>query len=1373
MKNVIVKYSLSLFVILFVSELGLLGQVSRFYTSSNSGLENSQINQIYQDRVGFVWIATEDGLSSFDGIKFTTYTHRDGDSTSLLTNYVQSMYEDHRHDFWVGTASGLQRYDRLKNCFSNFILRDDLGQVLDPYISTIIPYDSNHVLVGTSGHGFYIINLKTFHYTISNTNRLFPTSTFIHSLLRESNGDVWVGTENDGAFLFHRNLNVPIENINAFSLLGHYCQGQQINSFVDDVSHNKVFIGSLNEGIFVYDKIHGTLRAASSVDARLCSVRSMFRDTQGRVWIGTNDKGLMLLNPDNEQLMVPDTISQNPTSGYWHVSSIMEDSQGNIWTALYEKGIYVIPNFINRFHYEAFSSINLGQNVSCVMAILIDRNNGLWVGTDGSGLFYKAAGSSNIVNFTKENSRLLSNSISALWQDKKGIIWVGTALDGLFTVNESHQLVPFSKQNELSGRKITAIKGDQLGNIWIGTYGEGVDCVNAQTGKIDIYQNQQGTTKLISNNWINTLLLDKEGNMIIGTFQGLNAINIKTRKATYYNHIPGLPYNTKIYSLCEDYRGILWVGTNSGLIAFDRKTQKAQLYTTHDGLPNNVINAIEEDSQHNLWISTNHGLVKFSLVTGTMVSFHAYDGLQSDEFRRGAAWKSPEGKLYFGGINGINSFYPNEISHSRKVPNVYITDFMVFNESVNVGQPNRFGVKLSCAIPFADKITLTHNDNVFSIQFDALEFTNPQSITYKYKMEGFDQGWKSANADNRIVTYTNLSPGKYFFKVKATNSDMNGSESMKELEIIILPPWWLTWWAKLFYLLIAIAIGFAVYREMEKKLINKRLQLQKDHEEEIKESKLRFFTNISHEIRTPITLIISPLEQLQSDEKDLQRKALYHLMYRNALRILRLINQLMDMRKIDNKQMKLHFQETDLVFLIKDVMMSFDYMANHKKIDFQFDSRMQSLNVWIDPSNFDKILFNVLSNAFKFTPENGHIAVTLSVGQDEKNATPLSNYVEIGISDSGPGIDAAAIDKIYDRFVQGSSKQEQLGSGIGLHLTKQLVELHHGTIFAINNEIGCTFYIRIPLSSGHLTADELQPNQQHQGLYISQSTSNAQNNDLNNEFETTRSSTRSLPKVFIVDDDKDMLSYLRIELGAAFRVSVFGSSKEAWNAIASELPDVVISDIVMPEMDGNDLCAKVKTNPNTNHIPVILLSSMTKDEDIITGLDCGADVYLTKPFNIDILKRHINQVVANRETIRKKFTLPIDVDYNLLKVNSADKRLLDKTIKIIKDNIEDSEFNVEKLSIEVGLSRVHLNRKLKELIQVSPSDMIRSIRLKQAAYLMINNEINISEVAYKVGFASHSYFTNSFHDFFGMKPSEFIDKYKDDPTNPMLKDILG
>ncbi|MGC9150984.1 MAG: two-component regulator propeller domain-containing protein [Microbacter sp.] len=1362
------------FLMLFFGIQQTHGQISRFYTSTNSGLLNSQINQIYQDRIGFVWIATEDGLSCFDGMKFTSFMHQANDTTSLLSNYVQSLYEDSSHHFWIGTASGLQYYDRYQNRFCNFLISGDDKVLLKPFISSIVPFDSSHVLVGTSGYGFYIINALTMRYISSHTNRLYPANSFVQTLLKDSEGNLWVGTENDGIFLFRRDNKLSIDNENAFVFVGHYLEGQQITSVIDDAPDQKVFIGSMNKGIFVFDKKSGLLRPSKSPAAQKCSVKSMFHDSRGRFWIGTNDQGLVLFNANEETIYLSDTVNQNPTNRFWHVYSIMEDTQGNIWAALYEKGIYLIPNFTNKFDYKAFSSVASGQNTSCVMAILVDRQGGLWVGTDGSGLFYQAKGTSSSINFTKTNSGLTSNSVTSLWEDDQGSIWVGTTLDGLFTMDASHRrIVPFIGKKALSSQKITCIQGDSSGKIWVGTYGGGINYIDKQTGQIVYFKNIQGTPSIISNNWINTLLFDHEGHLIVGTFKGLNSIDLKTGAVTYYNHVKGLPDNTKIYALCEDHRGMLWIGTNSGLIAFDRKDGKTRLYTMADGLPNNVINAIREDSDHNLWISTNHGLAKFSLETGRIVSFYVYDGLQSDEFRRGAVFVAADGKLYFGGINGINSFNPKDINHSRRVPDVYITDFLVFNKSVNVGRPNQFGVKLDSAIEFADKITLSHSDNVFSIQFDALEYTHPQSITYQYKMEGFDKDWKITDAYNRTVTYTNLSAGKYIFKVKAANADMEGSESMKSLTIIVLPPWWLTWWAKLIYMLLIVAVGFYFYRRVKQQFRAKQWQLQQRHEEEIKEAKLQFFTNISHEIRTPITLIISPLKQLQSMETDAKRKALYQLMYRNALRILRLINQLMDMRKIDNKQMKLHFQETDLVFLIKDVMMSFDFLAKNKKIDFQFQSKMQALNVWIDPFNFDKILFNILSNAFKFTPENGSITLSLSVGQDESNATPLANYVEIGISDSGPGIDPLKIDQIFDRFVQGSGKNEHLGSGVGLHLTKQLVELHHGTVFVVNNEVGCTFFIRIPLSSAHLTKEELEPSLQHQGIYSSEPDIEVTNHELGADSASSRGAVKSLPKVVVVDDDKDMLSYLRFELGTLFRISTFEHSKEAWNAIASEIPDVVISDIVMPEMDGNELCSKIKTNPNTNHIPVILLSSMTKDEDIISGLDCGADVYLTKPFNIDILKRHIHQVIASRETIRKKFTLPLDVDYNLLKVNSADKRLLEKTIKTIYAHMEDPDFSVEKLSIEVGLSRVHLNRKMKELIQISPSDMIRSIRLKQAAYLMINNEINISEVAYKVGFASHSYFSNSFHDFFGMKPSEFIDKYKDDPDNPTLKEILG
>ena len=1345
-------------------------QISRLYTSSNSGLSNSQLNQIYQDKKGFVWIATEDGLNCFDGMKFSTFLHNSKDPHSIRSNYVQTLFEDDCNNFWIGTVSGLQRYDRTTNRFQDFPLYDATSHaILKPHITGIINNDKDNIFVSTAGHSFYRINKHTLLVTLDNNTTNNLTSSFIRSVFQDSHHNLWLGTETEGCLLYRHEKGT-------YKYINQWCKGKYITSIIEDPISHKVLMGSLNRGLFIYDSATGAVREAQTEDARNCAVKSMLHDSKGRIWVGTNDRGLLLFDIQNERFEPIPRENNDRSNSSWHVNALMEDNQGNVWAGLYQKGIYFIPNYVNKFDYYSFSSLGTTENNSCVLSILIDKDGGMWIGTDGSGLFYRTKGQSNAVNFNKNNSSLPDNSITSLYQDNKGTVWIGTMFNGLCTSVGGRTIQHYAKQAEIASNKIMSINGDTDGNVWIGTYDGGLNRISATDGSISLYKNRTGNSEStsLSNNWINTMIVDRDGTLIVGTLKGLNAIE-KSGKLHYYSDVKGLPENTKIYALCEDSKRVLWIGTNSGLISFNRANGKVELYTMGNGLPNNVINAMVEDNNNNLWISTNHGLAKFNLTSKSIVRFYSYDGLQSDEFRRGAFYKANDGKLYFGGINGVTALYPKEISHSRKVPDVYITNFYVFNRSVNIDQETGKEVQLDKSISYSKEIKLRHNANVFSIEFVALEFTHPQSITYKYKMEGFDKDWKETGAENRLVTYTNLPHGTYTFKVKAYNSDMEGSESQTELSIVILPPWWETWWAYLIYFIILVVIGYQVYKHLKKKLNNQRLQVEREHTEQIKEAKLRFFTNISHEIRTPITLIMSPLEKMRMEEKDSQKKEIYNLMYRNSSRILRLINQLMDMRKIDNKQMKLFFQKTDMVFFVKDIMMSFDNLAKNKQIDFQFTSKYERLNAWIDQSNFDKILFNVLSNAFKFTPDNGKITVELTIGHDNDAKDALNNYLKISIRDTGPGIKKEAINKIYDRFFQDNGQQENLGSGIGLHLTKQLVELHHGTISVQNEAVGCVFFIRIPLSSEHLTEEELQKSRQTD-LYPQPAILPRDEERftlLENNDTDIQKKTKSKPTIVVVDDDKDLLSYLRIELSSTFNVESFDSSKAAWNAITRILPDVVVSDIVMPEMDGNELCRKIKTNTNTNHIPIILLSSMTKDDDIIEGLDSGADVYLTKPFNIDILKRNIAQVIGSRQTMRNKYTRPIDYDYDHLKINSADKRLLAKTIEIIRTNIEDSDFSVEKLSEEVGLSRVHLNRKLKELVNTSPSEMIRSIRLKQSAFLLLKNEANISEVAYKVGFSSHSYFTNSFHDFFGMKPSEFIERYKDDPENPILKDIIG
>lgn len=1371
MKSRLILFTLTVISVLFFLPFSQTrAQISRLYTSSNSGLSNSQINQIYQDKKGFVWIATEDGLSYFDGMKFSTFLHRSTDSKSIKSNYVQTLFEDDCNNFWIGTVSGLQLYDRNSNSFQDFPLYDATTKAkLKPHITAILNSDKNNIVVCTAGHSFYRINKHTLKVTQDDNSANNQPSSFIRSAFQDSRNNMWLGTETEGCIMYR------IQN-GKCAMVKQWLKGKYITSIIEDKSSGKILFGSYNRGMFVYDQVTGNVREAATPDARNCAVRSLLYDSKGRIWVGTNDRGLMLFDAKNERFEPVPRENNDRSNSTWHVSALMEDNQGNVWAGLYQKGIYFIPNFVNKFEYYGFSSQTQAENSNCVLSILIDKDGGMWVGTDGSGLFYKAKGQSNTINFTKTNSSLPDNSITSLYQDKKGTIWIGTMLNGLCVCNGGRSIQRYPKQNQIASNKIMSLQGDASGNVWIGTYDGGLNKIDAATGVITFYKNNSGNSPnyVLSNNWINTMALDRKGNLYIGTLKGLNVID-KNGKLYYFDNVKGLPENTKIYALCEDSNGLLWIGSNSGLLSFDRKSGRVQSFTMANGLPNNFINAITEDNDKNLWITTNHGLAKFSLKNKSFTKFYSYDGLQSDEFRRGAFYKTNDGKLYFGGINGVTAFYPKDIRHSRKVPDVYITNFYVFNKSVNVGQESGKMVELDKSVSYAKEIKLRQSDNVFSIEFVALEFTHPQSITYKYKMEGFDKEWKETGADNRLVTYTNLPHGTYTFKVQACSSDLQGSYSETELKIVILPPWWQSLWAYIVYCMILGALIYRSYDKLQRKMRDKRLQVEREHTEQIKEAKLQFFTNISHEIRTPITLIMSPLEKLRMEEKDSQKKDIYNLMYRNSARILRLINQLMDMRKIDNNQMQMHFQETDIVFFLKDIMMSFDYLANNKQIDFRLVSEYEHLTAWVDQSNFDKIIFNVLSNAFKFTPEGGKITVNLITGEDRNATNELLYYFEIKIHDSGPGIKQEAINKIYDRFYQANSQAEYLGSGIGLHLTKQLVDLHHGTISAQNEEVGCSFIIRIPLSYAHLTEAELQISRQGD-LYPqpAKMSRNEENLSILEDSETeTQKKIKSKPTVVIVDDDKDLLSYLRIELSEQYNVESFDSSKAAWNAITSILPDVVISDIVMPDMDGNELCRKIKSNTNTNHIPIIMLSSMTKDENIIEGLDSGADTYLTKPFNIDILKRNITQLIGARQTIKKKYSQPIDYDYEHLKINSADKRLLEKTIEVIRKNIEDSDFSVEKLSEEVGLSRVHLNRKLKELINTSPSEMIRSIRLKQAAFLLLNNEVNISEVAYKVGFSSHSYFTNSFHDFFGMKPSEFIDRYKNDPDNPILKDIIG
>ena len=660
---------------------------------------------------------------------------------------------------------------------------------------------------------------------------------------------------------------------------------------------------------------------------------------------------------------------------------------------------------------------------------------------------------------------------------------------------------------------------------------------------------------------------------------------------------------------------------------------------------------------------------------------------------------------------------------------------------------------------------LAHYDNTFSIVFSTLQYNNPEQISYQYKIEELSNQWLSTEPGVNRVTYNNLLPGKYTFHVRAL-SHGNLSE-IRTVKILITPPWYEMWWAYCIYAFLFGLLVLGIVNYILSRMRHRREIMKREHAEQLNEAKLQFFINISHEIRTPMTLIINPLEKLLAEKKGGEVQKTYLMIYRNAQRILRLINQLMDIRKLDKGQMFMKFRETDMVGFIDDVMLTFDYMARKKKIHFSFEHVMPQLKVWVDMNNFDKILMNIFSNAFKYTPEQGEITVILSTGRDSTRCDPLKEYFEITVTDNGIGLDREKIERIFERFYQidNDVTKSNFGTGIGLHLSRSLVELHHGIILAENREDapGSRFIIRIPLGSAHLRTDELEDVEAvitpHTVLVKPEKT------DLEEAFEEEEDEeskkagkSKNRMRILIVEDEEEILSYLKEELEGDYRIMTRKNGREAYDTILADTPDLVISDIMMPEMDGLSLCRKIKQNTNVNHVPVILLTAKSKPEDTMEGMATGADAYMVKPFNTELLKSTIANLIANRKLLKSKFSGAQQQEDKVQKLSmkSADEILMSKIMKVINENLSNPDLNVEMLAANVGLSRVHVHRKLKELTNLSARDFIKNIRLQQAAALLKEKKLTVSEVAYATGYTNLSHFSSSFKEVHGMSPKEYM-----------------
>ncbi|WP_207431390.1 hybrid sensor histidine kinase/response regulator transcription factor [Sabulibacter ruber] len=1328
-------------------------------------LSNSLIHQVYQDSKGIIWVATQDGLNRYDGSKFTIYRQDKKDPNSILNNYVRFLFEDRKGHLLVGYYNGLQMYDHATDSFKQIPLLPEGREEYDAHVLNIMERQNGEILIGTSGFGVYSLKFEGKKYTIQPIKQRIPGDV-IDYVFEDKDQSLWVGTQDKGLSRISKDGKkkyFPGSETSPRNTITGICQDKEGN----------VYVSSASNGLFVHRRSTDSFEKIPYLPSSNLPINTLHLGRKDMLYIGT----------DGEGVKIYDLTKKIITEGNFNVTtfdfkkskvhSILEDQVGNLWLGIYQKGVMLLPASASNFKYIGYKSINnntIGSNA--ILSFFEDHEKTLWVGTDSDGLYGLGANGKQIAHFSRTSSpSSVSSSIMSIFEDSNRNLWLGSYQNGLAKLDRKtgkcDYISTLRDENSNLVERIYSITEDRQKNLWIASMGAGLFSLDLRTQKVTHYDAVPGSPNTgkenhLHNRWINCLLLTSKDRLYIGTYDGIGCLDMKTKSFVSTLGTNRLLHGLIVYSLYEDQKGNIWIGTSQGLKYMDSRTNEIKSYTIEDGLPSNVICAVKGDAAGNLWISTNYGVSKLNPTKDRFVNYYANDGLQGNEFSKGAAFVNGKGQIIFGGINGITYFNPEEIPDVISAPGkkleVRITGFYLHNQAVKKGMASGGQDIVDTAVMDADVFRLSHNDNSFSIELATLDFANPERITYQYSLQGED--WISLRPGTNTVNFTDLAPGTYRFRVKAKEYSLTSDS--KEVTIIISPAWYLSAWAKVIYAL--ILAGLIMLVVMQIRLRQRTRQKMQEHlqAKQINDAKLQFFINISHEIRTPMSLILSPLKKLISIDKDGERQKSYATMQRNSERILRLINQLMDIRKIDKGQLKLRFQEIEMVGFLQELSAIFDEQAQAKNIDFLFHHDVEKLPVWVDPNQFDKAILNVLSNAFKFTPENGRIEVYLHAGEDLSAPNELRNYCEVIISDNGIGIEESEREKIFDCFYQVEAAHNHFvgGTGIGLHLTRSIVALHHGSIRAEGNPDGrgTRFILRLPLGKDHLQTETLLetpvslPKSEPAVQVIP---------TLAPVVEKVKPKSTTKSHVLVVDDDDEIRKYICEEFSSEFHIMESSNGKEALSLLLNKTPDLIISDVMMPEMDGITLCRKIKQNVTVNHIPIILLTAKSEEEDKLEGLGIGADAYLVKPFNIEILKKTAQNIIKNRKMLRNNFSGNQHQTDKVQKValKSADEKLLAKLIEIINKNIGNPALNIEMITREIGISRVHLHRKMKELTNQSTSDFIRNVRLQQAAELLSSKHLNISEVAFAVGFSSLTSFSSAFKELYGVSPTAYMDAY--------------
>jgi len=1298
------------------------------FTTDNN-LPNSLINEVKESADEKIWIATEDGLCCFDGSQFITYRNDLSDPNSLQSDFVRTLCTDDRGHVLVGTLAGVQMYRPETDDFTTLII-DTLQNIRIGNISDLCILPNGDFMA--TGNITFTIHFDDEGQPHAMTNPLTTKARMTYRCCADYEGNVWAISFEEGIFRMDSlgNVNhITIEdNTQGFASLGLGPDG-------------KIYAGGTLRGLYRYNNATNEFdEVTQPTDTYLVRELRTIPGTQ-QMYVCTDGDGIFIYDCVASRMTPSVFDDAQIDSRTQKVHSMAISRHGDIWMALYQKGLFVISSNAVDFHYYGPKSLRYNSvGDRCITSLIRDHEGYVWVGTDNGGLYCLDRDGQTHRHFPcTSDPKSIPSAIMNLYADTHHRLWVGSYRQGGGIVDKQtgvyHQVNIEGETG--SSTNIYDFEQDKRGKLWAASMGHGLLYYDETKG---IFRRQQVISAC---DWSGALCYDPLLDALyIGSYNGLTIFYPNDTLREPENYV----YNYVIYSITRCSATQISLCTNMGLIMFNTQTHTYETYTTKDGLSSNSVFASQTDGEGNLWISSGTSLVKFNMQQKTFTNYTIQDGLQSSEFYKNACMRDNDGTLWFGGTMGITWFNPSEIVHRTQdcIPRV-----VRLNADQNQILADAKGV-----------YQIGNEDHSFTLELATQPILMTRSVIYRYSMDG--DPWQTLPPAMNRVSFSHMSSGSHTFRFQV---EQEGEVSdIQSVEIFIERPWYLSWWAMLLWLLLLAAIIWLIYQLQSRHRVERQLKVEKEREKAINEGKLQFFMNIAHEFRTPMTLVVSPLQKLMKRDNDAETKQAYELINRNANRVLAMVNELMDLRKIDKSQMKLQCHLLSPVPLLHNLCDSVLDLTEVRNITLNYNNLVpEDSQFWIDENALTKIVLNLLTNAIKYTPKDGSITVTSQI-KDES--------LEIVVADTGIGIPPSERNYIFNRFYQvRQSSTSSLGTGIGLNLVHSLVKLHHGTIQVNDNPEGkgTCFTIHIPVDpKAYARAEKLNKTdnvETDNTLPMAINEATILHDTLSESFEkeSEKATNAHAPRILVVDDDYEVRSYLEQELSLQYRVSSCTNGREALETLLAQpnIFSLVISDVMMPEVDGIQLCMRIRSNVQLNALPIILLTAKTSDEDRLQSLEVGANAFISKPFNMEILLKTIQNLLEQHRLLRSSFTgsqNPAE-KVDTPELLSPDERLMRRVLKVINERLSDTSLTGEKVAEEVGLSRVHLYRKLKELTNQSPRNYIRNIRLIKAAELLSQKKMSIAEVAYSVGFSSPDNFSALFKEMYGQSPKDYNEKH--------------